>query len=63
MVRTLRRSAGAVLIIDKSRTPLTAICSVRGMGVALTDSTSPVDYICLQRSLCETPKRCSSSTT
>ena len=37
--------------------------SVRGMGVAVSVSTSTLRRICLMRSLCATPKRCSSSTT
>ena len=37
--------------------------SVRGIGVAVIVSTSTRLRICLIRSLCATPKRCSSSTT
>ena len=37
--------------------------SVRGIGVAVIVSTSTRLRICLMRSLCATPKRCSSSTT
>src|SRR6185437_5893595 len=37
--------------------------SVRGMGVADMVRTSTCLRICLSRSLCRTPKRCSSSTT
>ena len=50
------------MIVDISRMPVTAISSVRGIGVALIDSTSTdvrIRFIC---SLCSTPKRCSSST-
>ncbi len=50
------------MIVDISRMPVTAISSVRGIGVALIDSTSTLvrsRFIC---SLCSTPKRCSSST-
>ncbi len=39
------------------------MCSVRGMGVALMLRTCTFVVICLSRSLCRTPKRCSSSTT
>ena len=62
-VRTASRSAGGVSITDRSRRPVKAICSVRGMGVAVSVNTSTVFLICLMRSLCATPKRCSSSTT
>ena len=50
------------MIVDISRMPVTAISSVRGIGVALSESTSTevrIRFIC---SLCSTPKRCSSST-
>ena len=51
------------MIVDISRMPVIAISSVRGIGVALIDSTSTLvrsRFIC---SLCSTPNRCSSSTT
>ena len=38
------------------------MCSVRGMGVALSVSTSTLFLRFLMASLCATPKRCSSST-
>ncbi|MNC71406.1 hypothetical protein D3C75_1223260 [compost metagenome] len=38
------------------------ICSVRGMGVAVSVSTSTLDFSRFSFSLCATPKRCSSST-
>ena len=50
-------------MIDRSRTPASDICSVRGIGVAVIDRTSmPIDS-CFSRSFAATPKRCSSSTT
>ena len=39
------------------------MCSVRGMGVAVSVSTSTVRLSFLMASLWATPKRCSSSTT
>ena len=42
---------------------MSAISSVRGIGVAVIVSTSTLARNCLSRSLCATPKRCSSSTT
>ena len=42
--------------------PVTAISSVRGIGVADIVSTSTLVRMCLSCSLCSTPKRCSSST-
>ena len=57
------RSFGGVSITDMSRMPSSDMCSVRGMGVALIVSTSTFFRICFRRSLCRTPKRCSSSTT
>ena len=42
---------------------VSAIESVRGIGVAVSVSTSTLVRNCLMRSLCRTPKRCSSSTT
>ena len=62
-VRIARRSVGGVVISDNSRSPPIAMCSVRGIGVALSVSTSTSVRSFLMRSLCETPKRCSSSTT
>ena len=46
-----------------SRTPLMAICMVRGMGVAESVSTSTCSRMFFSCSLCCTPKRCSSSIT
>ena len=43
--------------------PVTAISSVRGIGVADIAKTSTVVRIFLSDSFCSTPKRCSSSTT
>ena len=57
-----RRSSGGVSIVLRSRTPVRHMCRVRGMGVAVRVSTSTSVRICLMRSLCVTPKRCSSST-
>ena len=57
------RFFGAVRISERSRTPISDICSVRGIGVAESVSTSTEARSCLSRSLCMTPKRCSSSTT
>ena len=50
-------------MIDMSRIPTSDMFNVRGMGVAVIVSTSTRLRICLMRSLCATPKRCSSSTT
>ena len=50
-------------MIDMSRMPTSDMFSVRGIGVAVIVSTSTRLRICLMRSLCATPKRCSSSTT
>src|ERR1039458_8759913 len=55
------RSLGGVSITDKSRRPNNDMCSVRGMGVALMATASTPLQISLSRSLCLTPKRCSSS--
>src|ERR1035438_6393540 len=55
------RSLGGVSITDMSRNPSNDICSVLGMGVALMAITSTCFFNCLSRSLCLTPKRCSSS--
>ncbi|OPZ61514.1 MAG: hypothetical protein BWY85_02382 [Firmicutes bacterium ADurb.Bin506] len=46
-----------------SRTPTMAMCSVRGIGVAVRVSTSTSFLSSLSRSFWATPKRCSSSTT
>jgi hypothetical protein len=62
-VTTLRRSCGAVVNDEMSRTPTIDMCSVRGMGVADIVSTSTVERTFLSRSLCVTPNRCSSSIT
>ncbi len=62
-VRIARRSAGGVAMIEISRRPPIAICSVRGIGVAVSVSTSTCVRSSFSRSLCVTPKRCSSSMT
>ena len=62
-VRIARRSAGGVAMIEISRSPPIAMCSVRGIGVAVSVSTSTCVRSSLSRSLCVTPKRCSSSMT
>ncbi len=49
-------------MVDISRMPVTAISSVRGIGVADIVRTSTFIRIALRCSLCSTPKRCSSST-
>src|SRR5918994_970304 len=59
----LRRPAGGVSITLMSRREARPICMVRGMGVAVSVSTSTEVLYSLMRSLCLTPKRCSSSTT
>ena len=56
------RSLGGVSITDMSRMPTSDMFSVRGIGVAVIVSTSTLFFSCLIRSLCATPKRCSSST-
>ena len=58
-----KRSLGGVSITDISRSPASDMFSVRGIGVAVRVSTSTLWLISLRRSLCATPKRCSSSTT
>ena len=55
------RLGGGVLIWERSRAPISAMCSVRGIGVALIESTSMLARMDLMRSFCTTPKRCSSS--
>ncbi len=62
-VSTGDRSRGGVCISVMSRRPASDRCSVRGIGVAVSVSTSVCSLSCLSRSLCFTPKRCSSSTT
>ena len=61
-VSTGDRSRGGVCISVMSRRPASDRCSVRGIGVAVSVSTSVSSLSCLSRSLCFTPKRCSSST-
>ena len=61
-VRTASRSAGGVAIRLISRTPVSASCRVRGMGVAVSVSTCTSARSCFSLSLCDTPKCCSSST-
>ncbi|CPU65257.1 Uncharacterised protein [Mycobacteroides abscessus] len=60
-MRTGCRSSGGVASVDISRMPVTAISSVRGIGVADMASTSTLVRSCLSVSLCSTPNRCSSS--
>ena len=62
-MRTASRSTGGVAMIDISRTPESANCKVRGIGVAVSVSTWTSARSCLSRSLWPTPKCCSSSTT
>ena len=47
-VRTASRSTGGEAMIDSSRTPVSASCSVRGIGVALSVSTCTSDTQLLQ---------------
>ena len=61
-VRTASRSTGGVAMIDSSRTPVSASCSVRGIGVAVSVSTCTSARSSFSCSLCATPKCCSSST-
>jgi len=49
--------------IERSRIPVSANSKVRGMGLAVRVKTSTPTDIRLMASLCETPNRCSSSTT
>ncbi len=51
-VRTASRSTGGVAITDISRTPVSASCSVRGMGVAVSVSTCTSSRRAFSRSLC-----------
>ena len=62
-VRTASRSTGGVAMMLISRTPVSASCRVRGIGVAVSVSTCTSVLSCFSRSLCATPKCCSSSTT
>ena len=61
-VLTASRSIGGVAIIERSRTPVRANWSVRGIGVAESVSTWMWARSSFSRSLCFTPKCCSSST-
>jgi len=61
-VRTASRSTGGVVMRERSRTPVSASCSVRGMGVAVRVSTCTSAFSSFSLSLCLTPKCCSSST-
>ncbi|MOA14105.1 hypothetical protein D3C78_1341880 [compost metagenome] len=60
-VRTDRRRAGGVAMIDRSRMPETAMFSVRGIGVAVRVRMSTSLRRALSCSFWRTPKRCSSS--
>ena len=57
------RSSGGVWMIERSRMPASDMWSVRGIGVAVSVSTSTSFLNSLIRSLCFTPNLCSSSTT
>ena len=61
-MRTGRRPSGGVSITEMSRRPASDICSVRGIGVAESESTSTRSLSWRSSSFCLTPKRCSSST-
>ena len=61
-VRTASRSTGGVAMIERSFMPPSAMCSVRGIGVAVMVSTWTSARSCLSFSLWATPKCCSSST-
>ena len=61
-MRTANRSTGGVAIIDISRKPDSAICRVRGIGVAVRVSMCTSARSSFSFSLCLTPKCCSSST-
>jgi len=52
---------GGVLIIERSRAPISENCRVRGMGVAVSVSVSTFALRVLSFSFTETPNRCSSS--
>ena len=54
---------GGVAISESSRTPESASCSVRGIGVAVRVSTWMSERSSFSRSLWATPKCCSSSMT
>ncbi|MNQ97053.1 hypothetical protein D3C85_1126810 [compost metagenome] len=56
-----RRFCGAVAMTEKSRMPSSDMPSVRGMGVAVSVSTSTSARRALSASFWRTPKRCSSS--
>src|SRR5665647_1949113 len=60
-VRMGCRSSGGVARVDISRMPVTAISSVRGIGVALIARMSTLVLSFFRASLCSTPNRCSSS--
>ncbi|MNP57817.1 hypothetical protein D3C76_1526790 [compost metagenome] len=60
-VRTDRRRAGGVAMIDRSRIPATAMFSVRGIGVAVRVRMSTSLRRAFSCSFWRTPKRCSSS--
>ena len=62
-VRIGCRSAGGVCSSDMSRMPTRLISSVRGIGVAVSVSTSTLCFSFFIVSFACTPKRCSSSTT
>ena len=55
------RFSGGVATSESSRSPESARCSVRGIGVAVRVSTSTCARSRLSASLWRTPKRCSSS--
>ena len=61
-VRIGLRSAGGVAITEMSRRPASDMCSVRGIGVADSESTSTSRRSARRSSFWATPKRCSSST-
>ena len=54
---------GVSMTRDVAHPGMSAMCSVRGMGVAVSVSTSTCAAGCFSCSFCVTPKRCSSSTT
>src|SRR4051812_32997648 len=61
VVRIGRRPSGGVSMIEMSRMPASDRCSVRGIGVALSVSTSTSSRRDLSNSFWATPNRCSSS--